>query len=295
MGGKGALDGVLVIDKPKGPTSFDVVQRVRRAVSASKAGHTGTLDPMATGVLPVCVGDATRIAQFLTDGDKAYEAQLLLGAQTDTLDAEGQVTAKAPVPPLERATLEAAFEKFRGTFLQTPPMFSAVRVEGKRLHELARKGEEVEREAREVTVHALTLLDFSADTVRFSVEASKGFFVRVLAQELGKALGTLGHLTALRRTKSAGFTLAQAVPLAEVEAKGALIGAALVPEAQALVGLPSLTVTAAEAQKVRHGGLVEVAPRPGLWRVLGPLGELLAVAEVERGRLRYRRVLAPGQ
>lgn len=291
---KGALDGVLVIDKPRGPTSFDVVQRVRRALAAAKAGHTGTLDPMATGVLPVCVGDATRIAQFLTDGDKAYEAQLLLGAETDTLDAEGQVTATAPVPPLDRAMLEVAFEKFRGTFLQRPPMFSAVRVEGKRLHELARKGEEVEREAREVTVRSLVLLDFSQDTVRFSVEASKGFFVRVLAQELGKALGTLGHLTALRRTKSAGFTLAQAVPLAEVEAKGAAIGAALVSEAKALEALPALTVSAGEAQKVRHGGLVEVAPRPGLWRIVGPEGELLAVAEVERGRLRYRRVLAAG-
>lgn len=286
------MDGVLVVDKPKGPTSFDVVSRVRRALQVRRAGHTGTLDPMATGVLPICLGEATKVAQFITEGDKAYEAVVKLGVETDTLDAEGQVTATHPVPPLDRAALEQALGGFRGTFAQTPPMYSAVKVGGKRLYELARAGEEVERQARQVTVHALELLDFSADEVRLTVDATKGFFVRVLAQDLGKALGCGAHLKALRRTRSGPFTLDQAVPLEVVEAQGAAIAPRLVPVERALLGMDAVLLTAADAKKVRHGGAVEVARPDGLVRVLGPGDELLAIAQVERGRLRYRRVLA---
>lgn len=287
-----APSGVLVVDKPPGPTSFDVVRRVQRALGAAKAGHTGTLDPMATGVLPVCVGEATRVAQYLTEGDKAYEARVRLGSATDTLDAEGAVTATAPVPPLDAATVEAALRTFRGSSLQTPPMYSAVKVAGKRLYELARQGEEVERAARPVTVHLLELLDLGADELLLRVECSKGFFVRTLAESLARALGTVGHLQALRRTRSGPFTLAQAVPLAAVEQdpQGAL--ARLVSEAEALAGFPALEVGPEDAQKVRHGGAVESSAGPGLWRVLGPGGELLALAEVVSGRLKYRRVLA---
>ena len=160
------MNGVLVVDKPKGPTSFDVVQTVRRALKVKKAGHTGTLDPMATGVLAICLGDATRIVQVLTDGDKAYDATVKLGVTTDTLDAEGKTLLTRAVPTLTRDALEAVFAKFRGPQLQTPPMYSAIRKDGKRLYELARAGEEVEREARPVTVHALTLNDFSSDELK---------------------------------------------------------------------------------------------------------------------------------
>lgn len=289
----GALLGVLVVDKPQGPTSFDVVQKVRRALGLKKAGHTGTLDPMATGVLPVCLGEATRVAQFITEADKAYEARLKLGVTTDTLDAEGQVLRERPVPPIDRAVLEAALARFRGTYLQTPPMYSAVKVGGKRLYELARAGEEVARAAREVTVSRLELVDFSATEVTISVACSKGFFVRVLGEDLGEALGCGAHLVALRRTRSGPFTLEQAVPLAEVLAKGpAALAGRLVTEAQALAPLPAFAVTAAEALKVRHGGLVEVArPVEGQVRVVDPDGLLLAVAEVARGKLVYKRVL----
>jgi tRNA pseudouridine55 synthase len=288
------MDGVLVIDKPTGPTSFDVVRQVRSLLKLKKVGHTGTLDPMATGVLPLCLGEATKVAGFITEGDKAYDATVRLGAETDTQDAQGQVTASAPVPPLTPALLEAALARFRGTYAQVPPMYSAVKVAGKRLYELARAGEEVERAARQVTVHELVLRDFSAERLHLSVRCSKGFFVRTLAHELGRALGCGAHLEALRRTHSGPFALAHALPLADLPAlarQGAL-AARLVSMSDALSELPAVRVGAAEAQRVSHGVPVEVpAGRPGRVRVVGPDGALLAVAELVAGRLRYLRVL----
>ena len=288
------MDGVLVIDKPWGPTSFDVVRQVRSLLKLKKVGHTGTLDPMATGVLPLCLGEATKVAGFITEGDKAYDATVRLGAETDTQDAEGQVTARSPVPPLTPALLESALARFRGSFDQMPPMYSAVKVGGKRLYDLARAGEEVERAARHITVYELVLRDFSADRLQLSVRCSKGFFVRTLAFDLGRALGCGAHLEALRRTHSGPFTLAQALPLADLPAlarEGAL-APRLVTMSDALVELPEVRVGAAEAQRVSHGVPVEVpAGLPGRVRVMGPDGALLAVAEVVAGRLRYLRVL----
>ncbi|NMO21959.1 tRNA pseudouridine(55) synthase TruB [Pyxidicoccus fallax] len=288
------MDGVLVIDKPTGPTSFDVVRQVRSLLKLKKVGHTGTLDPMATGVLPLCLGEATKVAGFITEGDKAYDATVRLGSETDTQDAQGKVTASAPVPPLTPALLEAALARFRGTYEQVPPMYSAVKVAGKRLYELARAGEEVERAARQVTVYELVLRDYSADRLQLSVRSSKGFFVRTLAHELGRALGCGAHLEALRRTHSGPFALAQALPLADLPAllKDGTLASRLVSMADALAELPTVRVGAAEAQRVAHGVPVEVpASRPGRVRVMGPNGALLAVAEVVGGRLRYLRVL----
>ncbi len=289
------MDGVLVVDKPRGPTSFDVVRQVRSLLRIKKVGHTGTLDPMATGVLPLCLGEATKIAGHILEGDKAYDATVRLGAETDTQDAEGRVTAEAPVPPLTRALLESALERFRGTFEQLPPMYSAVKVDGKRLYELARAGEEVERAARRVTVHELTLRDFGATELKLSVRSSKGFFVRTLAFELGRALGCGAHLTALRRTASGPFTLSHALPLAQLQALAPeALAARLVPMEQALVELPALEVSAAEAVKVKHGLPLELAEgraAGGKLRVMSPEGRLLAVAEATAGRLRYLRVM----
>lgn len=289
------MDGVLVIDKPSGPTSFDVVRQVRALLKVKKAGHTGTLDPMATGVLPICLGEATKVAGFITEGDKAYEATVRLGVETDTQDAQGKVLAEAPVPPLTAPLVEAALASFRGTFEQVPPMYSAVKVAGKRLYELARAGEEVERAGRQVTVHELTLRDFSAHTLRLSVRCSKGFFVRTLAYDMGRALGCGAHLETLRRTMSGPFTLAQALPLAELPALAqdrAAVARRLLSVSEALANLPSLSVSAADATRVSHGVPLEAPAMPGRLRVLGPEGRLLAVAEVVRGRLRYLRVLA---
>jgi tRNA pseudouridine55 synthase len=288
------MDGVLVIDKPKGPTSFDVVRQVRSLLKVKKVGHTGTLDPMATGVLPLCLGEATKVAGYITESNKAYDAVVRLGAETDTQDAEGKVVAEAPVPPLTTARLEEVLGRFRGTFEQVPPMYSAVKVGGKRLYELARAGEEVERAARQVTVYELLLRDFSATHLTLSVRCSKGFFVRTLAYDLGRALGCGAHLEALRRTHSGPFTLAQALPLAEVTElvkQPEALARRLLPLSEALVDLPLVRVSAAEAERVSHGVPLEAPQQPGRVRVVGPTGTLLAVAEVERGRLRYLRVL----
>ena len=289
------MDGVLVIDKPKGPTSFDVVRQVRGLLRIKKVGHTGTLDPMATGVLPLCLGEATKVAGFITEGDKAYDAVVRLGAETDTQDAEGQVLHEAPVPPLTTALLEEVLGRFRGGFEQMPPMYSAVKVGGKRLYELARAGEEVERASRPVTVHALVLRDFNATQLRLSVRCSKGFFVRTLAYDLGRALGCGAHLEGLRRTASGSFLLAHALPLAEaitlVQREPEALARRLLPVSEALTDLPAVRVSAEEAVRVSHGVPVEAPAQPGRVRVVAPSGALLAVAEVVRGRLRYLRVL----
>lgn len=288
------MNGVLVVDKPKGPTSSDVVQIVRRALKVKKAGHTGTLDPMATGVLPLCLGDATRIAQVLTDGNKAYDATLKLGVTTDTLDAEGAVLQTRAVPLLTRERLEQVFATFRGALMQTPPMYSAIKKDGKRLYELARAGEEVEREARAVTVFSLTLNDFTSDELKLSVACSKGFFVRTLAADIGEALGCGAHLTALRRTQSGPFAISRAIPLQEIVDRGAeAVAGKLASLDESLAFLPEVKTNEAEADRVKHGGVVEVArPDEAMVRVTGPTGEVLALAEIRRGRLVYKRVLA---
>ncbi|WP_224365116.1 tRNA pseudouridine(55) synthase TruB [Hyalangium versicolor] len=289
------MDGVLVIDKPSGPTSFDVVRQVRALLKVKKAGHTGTLDPMATGVLPICLGEATKVAGLITESDKAYDATIRLGVETDTQDAQGKVTAEAPVPPLTATLLETLLAPFRGTFEQVPPMYSAVKVAGKRLYELARAGEEVERASRQVTVYELILRDFSSNQLKLSVRCSKGFFVRTLAYDIGRALGCGAHLEALRRTVSGPFTLAQALPLAELPTLAqdrTAVARKLLSLSEALAHLPSLRVSAAEAARVTHGVPLEALPMPGRIRVLGPDGALLAVAEVVKGRLSYLRVLA---
>lgn len=289
------MDGILVIDKPQGLTSFDVVRRVRTLLQVKKVGHTGTLDPMATGLLPLCLGEATKIAGYITEGDKAYDASLRLGIETDTLDAEGKVTAEAPVPLLTAERIEAALALFRGSYGQVPPMYSAVKVKGKRLYELARAGETVERQARPVTVYSLVLTDFTAHEMRLSVRCSKGFFVRTLAAEIGKALGCGAHLQALRRTASGPFTLAQALPLASLESllqsDPGQVAARLLTLSEGLSDLPALEVDEASARLVSHGVPLERACPPGRFRVMGPGQVLLAVAEGGEGRLRYLRVL----
>ncbi len=270
-----------------------MVRQVRNALKVAKAGHTGTLDPLATGVLPVCLGDATKVAQFITERDKSYDAVVKLGEETDTLDAQGKVTDRRPVPALDAAKVEAVLAAFRGPQLQTPPMYSAVKVGGKRLYELARAGEEVERAARPVTVHTLTLVDLTADELKLQVSCSKGYFVRSLALDIGRALGCGAHLKALRRTRSGVFTIGQAIPLKTVVEQGVLPGQLVSIEA-ALCELPELKLSAADAAKVQHGGLVEVGlPDGGPLRLLDPDSRLLALADVLHGRLKYRRVLSP--
>ena len=299
--------GVLVVDKPAGPTSFEVVKRVRRALGADKAGHAGTLDPAATGVLVVCVEDAVKLQQWLADADKAYEATVAFGAATSTEDAEGEVTARGDARAVDAAALGAVLPRFVGEIEQVPPMYSAVRIGGRRLHEAARAGEDVPRAPRRVSVHALVLLGCEPPgsdglvRARLEVRCGKGTYVRTLAADLGRALGVPAHLAALRRTEASGFALDRAVSLAEVEALGrsdrAALRARLVSPADALGFFPVVRLDAAEARALAQGKtLRRDAPAGGLVRALGPSGGLVALCAPGPAGLRPVRVLAaPGE
>ena len=211
-----ALQGILVIDKPHGMTSMRAVERVRRSLGGAKAGHAGTLDPLATGVLLVAIGRATKQIPFLMGLEKRYETTIDLSATTATLDAEGErVPATLDGPPPDRATVEAALQRFRGTFEQAPPAFSAVKIAGRRAYDLARRGESVEPKPRGVTVHELTLDDYAWPVARLSIRCAKGFYVRSLARDLALSLGLAGHCLSIRRTAIGPYDLSMAMPLTE--------------------------------------------------------------------------------
>ncbi|MBW2464106.1 MAG: tRNA pseudouridine(55) synthase TruB [Deltaproteobacteria bacterium] len=251
------------MDKLRGPTSHDVVARVRRAFDTGAVGHAGTLDPMATGVLVVAVGEGTKLVAYLTADDKEYEATLTLGAATDSLDADGKVVAEAPVPELSLDSVAEAAQTFVGAGKQLPPKFSAIKVGGRPLYDRARKGEEVEVPERDVFVHSLDVTRAEGDQVDFRVRAAKGFYVRSLGRDLAVALGTVGHLTALRRTASGRFDLAGAVPMAVVEAATggdpvarAQLETALLPLTTAWSG-PRATLDQEGVVDARHGRRVQ--------------------------------------
>ncbi|MFO0584008.1 MAG: tRNA pseudouridine(55) synthase TruB [Anaeromyxobacter sp.] len=280
--------GLLVVDKPAGPTSHEVVAAVRAAFGAAKAGHAGTLDPTATGVLAVCVGDAVKLQQYLTDGDKAYLATVAFGTSTTTEDGEGEVVERGDPAAVTEAALRAALPGLVGELDQVPPMYSAVRVGGRRLFEAARAGEEVDRTPRRVTVHALELVELApapADghlVAKLAVRCGKGTYVRTLAAELGRRIGVPAHLAGLRRTEASGFDLSAAIPLEEALALGRTDPAALrrrlVPAGEALRLLPAVPVDAGEAQDLWCGRFLRRPVPPGpLLRALLPDGTLVAI------------------
>jgi len=285
--GAPAASGVLIIDKPPHMTSHDVVAAVRRHLGRAKVGHTGTLDPLATGVLPLVVGKATRLAQHLTAGEKAYEADIRLGRTTDTFDITGRVLRDAG-PDAElpaKDAIDAALGAFRGTWLQTPPAFSAKHLDGARAYEQARRGLAVDLPPVEVTVSVLELVEAVAGLARVRLVCSAGFYVRALAHAVGERLGCGACLEALRRTRSAGFGLDAAVPLERVLRDGPF--AHLRPMHTLLTLWPGVTVTAEGVDRVGHGREVGpahvAAPAPSLpagarARLLGPDGALLALA-----------------
>jgi tRNA pseudouridine55 synthase len=296
------MNGVLLVDKPAGPTSHDVVSRIRRALGTRDAGHTGTLDPAATGLLAVCLGDALKLQRWLAEGDKAYLATVAFGAATTTEDAEGAVVERGDPSQLTEASVRAALGPLTGEIDQVPPMFSAVRVDGRRLHEAARAGETVERAPRRVTVHSLELTGLAAtgaDGLRLGqlvVRCGKGTFVRTLAADLGRSLGVPAHLAALRRTAAGPFTLEGALPLEALEQLAASDRAALlhriVSPAEAVAFFPLLAVDANGAIALSRGRQLSRPGEPdGLRRVVGPDGDLVAIGEVQAGRLRPVRVI----
>jgi tRNA pseudouridine55 synthase len=297
---KEKLSGVLVIDKPRGPTSHDVVARLRRALGTSEIGHAGTLDPMATGVLVVCVGEATKLATWLTAADKAYEATIALGAETDTLDAEGTVTRRADVAlaileALDRIKsgrihdhLARAVLNEKARTLQVPPQVSAIKKDGVRAYAKARKGEVVDLAARAVSVHGLELLDGGTDEagsggwLALTCHVAKGYYVRSLARDLAAALGTVGHLTALRRTSSGAFSLHEAMPL---DTPGDELAARAITLARAATrALPETRLTESGVRDARFGRAVRAedmgaAGVAGISAWLDPAGDLVAIGE----------------
>jgi len=286
------VDGVLLLDKAIGMTSNDALQKARRLFSAAKGGHTGTLDPLATGLLPLCFGEATKFSADLLDADKTYEAELRLGAVTDTGDAEGQVIATAAVD-VDQAAISALLPRFTGAIEQVPPMYSALKRDGRPLYELARQGIVVDRAARAITIHALDCLEFSGQRLVLRVACSKGTYIRVLAADIGQALGCGAHLTALRRTRVASLTLASAVTLAQLEQLGETERLACLQPVDALLHtLPRVDLAAEAAQRFQHGNPVDMpAGLNGKVRVYVD-GRLAGLGEPGReGRLWPKRLV----
>lgn len=295
------MDGVIVLDKPQGFTSFDAVAVMRGLAKERKIGHTGTLDPMATGVLPLLLGRAAKACDLLPETGKTYEARFRLGERRDTGDTTGQLVAEDSTP-VTREALEAVLPRFRGEIMQTPPMYSAVSVNGKRLYQLARKGIEVERPARPVTIHSLELLDYdpAARQGGLRVRCSKGTYIRVLIEDIAEAAGTLGTMSALRRTEACGFTLADAHTLDSLKALAAegALASVLRPIDGLFASCPEAAVSAAQASRFRNGGWLDLArlrPAPageGLCRVYGPGREFLGVGQLnpQAGRLDFKKL-----
>ena len=269
-------DGVLVIDKPSGVTSHDVVAVARRATGERRIGHTGTLDPLATGVLPLACGRATRLVRFLTASDKEYEATIRFGVTTDSYDVTGTETSRSGLRPDPNAVARA-LESLTGSYLQTPPAFSAKKVSGRRSYEMARKEEAVELTPVPVTVTTAVLERFSGETAQVRLMCSAGFYVRALAHSLGELTGAGACLEALRRTRSGEFTLEGAVTLEQLSSGGA--ATAVVPMASLLAGYPAVSVTDEGRKRVSHGCEVEGSPGSSEWvRLMDDHGQLLAMA-----------------
>jgi tRNA pseudouridine55 synthase len=303
------LSGVVVINKPSGPTSFDVVRRVKGLFKVKRVGHTGTLDPTATGVLPICIGAATKVAGFIAEGEKEYEATVRFGQVTDTQDAVGRVVETRPVDGLTEDRVREALRSFVGLIEQTPPMYSARKIEGKRLYELARAGEEVERVPRAVNVDEARLTFFQPPDCGIFVRCSKGTYLRTLAHDLGMRLGFGGHLRDLRRVRVGPFSLDESVGLDELMAAAKEGREALTrylkPLDRALSDLAELRMDVQLSRRVAHGHTPGPAdllrlraplyPRGRRVRLVDPTGQVLAVAESDGvGTLKLLRVLAHG-
>jgi tRNA pseudouridine55 synthase len=291
------MDGVLVVDKPAGMTSHDVVAVVRRAAGQRRVGHAGTLDPDATGVLIVCLGKATRLVSYLQASTKIYDARVRLGVETTTLDASGEVTAERDASAIDEGALCEALKGFVGQIEQVPPMVSAVKVGGERLYRKARRGEVIERSPRIVRIHDIVLEDFEPGPraeAAFLITCSSGTYVRTLAADVGQQLGVGAHLVALRRLGSGRFSLEDAVDLnkvVELGAQGRLVEALLTP-AQAVADYPSVTVDAESAYAVGNGQPLNETGIPGPVAVLDETGRLLAMVCDRDGKARPLTVLA---
>lgn len=276
-----AISGVLVVDKPIGLTSHDVVQIVRKGTGIRRAGHTGTLDPRASGVLVILIGPAVRLSEYVSASDKRYQAVVHLGTTTDTYDADGRIISTAPVNVTE-SEFQAELQKFVGEIEQVPPPYSAVKVHGRKAYEMAREGEEIDLQPRKINVYSLELLEWAVPEAVIDVYCSSGTYVRSLAHDLGTAMGCGAHLVGLRRTKSGRFTLRDAVPLRKL--RDAFDDGNwyqfLIPAAEALSDWPSLELTTKQVDDIRHGHRVSADLAAGkMVRGISEQGELVALLE----------------
>lgn len=275
------MNGIVIVDKPQGWTSQDVTARLRRVFGTRRIGHGGTLDPMATGVLPVFVGRATRGVEFFEHAEKTYEAVLRLGLTTDTEDITGEVLNRRE-PQVTREALEAALENFRGEIFQVPPMYSAIKVNGQKLCDLARKGREVERRARPVTIHELKLGSFDGREAALEVRCSKGTYIRTLCKDIGESLGCGGCMAALRRVRAGEYGIDEAVPLQEL--LDTQTPQAYLREVDTLfTAFPTVALTANQEKRCRNGNAFSVKLADGTYRAYGAEGEFLMLARVEKG------------
>ena len=295
------VNGILVIDKPAGITSNGILQEVKRLYGAAKAGHTGALDPLATGVLPLCFGEATKFSQMMLDSDKAYIATARLGQRTETGDSEGAVVAERPVPEgLTPEVVEPVLEQFRGDIQQVPSMYSALKHKGRPLYEYAREGIEVERPARPVTIYDLQLLDIRENEMDIAVKCTKGTYIRSLVEDIGEALGCGAHVVALRRTLAAGFTLANVHPVPDLEAmreRGESLDGLLVAPDAALSMFPEHRLSGQSLVSILNGQPVRIPGRAydGFVRIYGNegfVGLAEALPEGEETRLVPRRLVS---
>ena len=278
------VHGVILLDKPEGFSSNQAVQKVRWLFNARKAGHTGSLDPFATGMLPICLGEASKTAGFMLNASKTYLATAFLGQATATGDTEGETTLEMSVPELDESSIDTAFSGFRGAIEQIPPMYSALKHEGKRLYQLARAGQEVERKARTVTIHSLELLSWETPYLNFRVRCSKGTYIRTLAEDIAVRLGTCAHLRLLRRLDVEPFreqdmiSLEQLIKLAEAEK----IDSCLMPVDSGLVDWPVVRLDESACERFSHGNPVVISEsgQTGQVRVYGPENRLLGLGEL---------------
>lgn len=294
------VDGVLLLDKPAGLTSNQALQRVKRLLRARKGGHTGSLDPAATGMLPLCFGEATKICAYMLDADKTYRVTARLGEATDTGDGDGKVVATAAIPALTAADWQSIFTRFTGAIEQVPPMYSALKVGGKRLYELARKGESVEREPRTVRVHELVLLELHGSRLVFRVRCSKGTYVRTLVEDMAAAAGTVAHTAALHREAVGDFRAQDMLDLTGAERIAEegpeVLQARLLPADRALSGWPECRLCPEESRRFTAGQSVVVEDAgAGPVRVYGESEGFLGIGELKGdGRLTPRRVFRSG-
>ena len=275
------MNGIVIVDKPQGWTSQDVTARLRRVFNTRRIGHGGTLDPMATGVLPVFVGRATRGVEFFEHAEKTYETVLRLGLTTDTEDISGTVLSEQDAF-VTGEELEAVLQKFRGEIMQVPPMYSALKINGQKLVDLARKGKEVERQPRPITIHELTLLGMEADGIHLRVRCSKGTYIRTLCKDIGEALGCGGCMAALRRVQAGEYTIEESVPLQtllETEEPEQYLR----PVDSMFRNYPAVTLTEKQELRCRNGNSFSISLPDGTYRAYGKDGEFLMLAKVDDG------------